>query len=718
MKKTLFIAGLIAANFAVTACDKNSTDKTEKETVSMIKAPIAKKTAHDMTIHGDTRTDYYYWMRDDERKDPEMLAHLNAEKAYTKSMLAHTESFQDKLFEELKSRIKKDNSSYPTKRRGFWYHSSFSGDAEYPVYLRKKDGSNKEETYLDANILAKGHEFFSLGGMSVSHDNNRLAYATDLLSRRVYTIEIKDIKSGELLKDKLEGTTGNMIWANDNQTIFYIKKDMQTLLGNKVYRHKLGTDQKDDVLVYEEKDPTFYMGLSKSRDDSTLFIWHDSTIKAGVSTLDANTPDGEFKLFHALEDHHEYSISKAGNDYYIRTNWKAKNFRLMKVAADKTADKKAWVDVIAHRDNVYFENYEVFNDKLVVSEKTRGQTEIRVIDFKSGKDFKLKFNDPLYSANISSNPNMDSDTVRISYSSMTTPRSLYDFSMNDGSSTLLKQTEVLGDFDPANYKSERIFIKARDGKEVPVSIVYRSDMFKKDGTNPIYQYAYGSYGATMNPSFSSSRLTLLNRGVVFVLAHIRGGQMLGRPWYEDGKLYNKMNSFTDFMDVTKAVTALKYGNKKTVFAAGGSAGGLLIGGVINMEPELYLGVLAAVPFVDVVTTMLDTSIPLTTNEYDEWGNPNEKGYYDYMMSYSPYDNVKKQDYPHIYVSSGLHDSQVQYFEPAKWVAKLRDYKTDHNKLVFDIDMEAGHGGASGRFKSYKDLARRYAFYFDLIGIEK
>jgi oligopeptidase B len=545
-----------------------------------------------------------------------------------------------------------------------------------------------------------------------------LAYGTDLLSRRVYTVFIKDLKTGELLKDKLEETTGRVIWANDNKTVFYIKKDMQTLLGNKVYRHVLGTDQSEDVLVYEEKDVTFYMGLGKSRDDSTLMIWHDSTIKAGVSILEANNPTGAFKLFHALEDNHEYSISKAGDDFYIRTNWNATNFRLMKVSADKTADKKAWKDVIPHRENTYFENYKVFNDNLVVSEKTRGQTNIRVINLKSGKDFNLKFNDPVFSARISSNPDMTSDKVRISYTSMTTPRSLYDFDMTNGNATLLKQTEVLGDFNPDHYASERIFIKARDGKEVPVTIAYRKNLFKKDGTNPIYQYAYGSYGSTMNPSFSSSRLSLLDRGVVYVLAHIRGGQMLGRPWYEDGKLYNKMNSFTDFMDVTKALTAQKYGAKDTVFAAGGSAGGLLIGGVINMEPELYMGVLAAVPFVDVVTTMLDASIPLTTNEYDEWGNPNEKGYYEYMKKYSPYDNVKAINYPHIYVSSGLHDSQVQYFEPAKWVAKLRELKTDQNKLVFDIDMEAGHGGASGRFKAYRDTAREYAFYFDLLGIDK
>ncbi|PCI31746.1 MAG: oligopeptidase B [Alphaproteobacteria bacterium] len=692
------------------------TSSTEKSTAT---APVAKKVAHVMEIHGDTRVDDYYWMRDDARKDPEMLGHLAAENVYTKATMGHTEDFQAALFKEMTGRIEKDESSVPYQQRGYWYYRSFAGDQEYPIYARRKGTMEAdEEIFLDANKLAEGHEFFSLGGYKMSTNNKILAYSSDALSRRLYNIEFKDLATGKMLADKLVGTSGQVIWANDNTTVFYIRKNVETLLGYKVYRHKLGTSQDDDVLVYEETDKTFYTYLGKTRDESVIYIFHDHTIKTGASIIDADKPDSDFTLFHAIEDNHEYSFAKLGDDFYVLTNWQAKNFRLMKVGADKTADKSAWVDVIAPRDDVYLSDFMIFNGHLVLREKEKGQIRLRVIDNATGAAQNLKFDDPVFSASFSVNPETDSTKLRVSYSSLTTPNSIFEYDLTDGSRVLLKQDKVLGDFNPADYASERIFVTARDGAKVPVSLVYRKDKFTKDGTNPIYQYAYGSYGATMEPRFSGSRLSLLDRGFVFALAHIRGSQMLGRGWYEDGKLYNKINTFTDFIDVTKSLTDQGYGAKDKIFAVGGSAGGLLMGAVINMAPELYRGVAAHVPFVDVVTTMLDASIPLTTNEYDEWGNPNEKGYYDYMKSYSPYDNISKQAYPNMLVTTGLHDSQVQYFEPMKWVAKLRDYKTDDNLLVFDVNMEAGHGGASGRYKRYKNLALEYVFFFDLLGIKE
>ena len=531
-------------------------------------------------------------------------------------------------------------------------------------------------------------------------------------------MEVKNLKTGDLLMDKLESTSGEAVWANDNEHFFYIKKDEQTLLGQEVFRHKLGTDQSEDKLVYKEKDDSFYMGLSKSRDGSVIYIHHNSTTMAGVSILDADEPLGDFKPFLAREADHEYQVEKIGDQYYILTNLQATNFRIMKVHQDNTADKTKWQDVISHEADIFIEDFTVFENYLVVSEKQNGENRIRVVSLKSDQRYNLEFDDSVFSVYLSNNPEVSSRSVRLNYSSMTTPNTVYEFDLASGERKLLKQDIILGDFSPEYYKSERIFIEARDGKKVPVSIVYRKDMYKEDGSSPLFQYAYGSYGITIEPNFNASRLSLLDRGVVYAIAHVRGGQMLGRPWYEDGKLFNKRNSFTDFIDVTKGLVSGNYGHKDKIYAMGGSAGGLLMGGVLNMAPELYLGVGAHVPFVDVMTTMLDTSIPLTTNEYDQWGNPNVKEYYDYMLSYSPYDHVEKKDYPHILVTTGLHDSQVQYFEPMKWVAKLRDYKTDDNKLVFETDMEAGHGGASGRFKRFKQIALEYAFLFDLLGIKE
>lgn len=680
-----------------------------------ILAPVAKKIPHAMTIHDHTRVDDYYWMRDDKRQDQKVIDHLNAENRHLKSVMKHTEEFQKTLFDEIVGRIKKDDSSVPVKMRGFWYQTKFDGENEYPIYQRWLDQEEKSIIF-DVNEMASGHEYFNLGGYTVSPDNKIVAFSTDTVSRRIYEIGFKDLSNGELLKDYLIGTSGSLIWANDNLHVFYIKKDPQTLLGKEVYRHKLGTDQSEDVLVYEETNESYYTHLSKARDGSMLYIHHHSTTTTGVSILSANDPLGSFKAFLPLQENHEYEIEKHQSFYYIYTNWDAQNFRIMKVDEKHAADQSKWVDVIAHRDQVFIEDFNLFDDAMVIKEKENGETRIRVLSLDSGDSHFLKFDDPVFSVDIGLNPEMASDTVRIDYSSLNTPNTVYQFDLKTGQRKLLKQDEVLGDFSPDSYASERIFVEASDGKKVPVSLVYKKELFKKDGTNPLFQYAYGSYGLTIEPYFSGARLSLLDRGVVYAITHVRGGQMLGRPWYNDGKLLNKMNTFTDFIDVTNGLVREGYGHKDKIYAMGGSAGGMLMGGILNMAPDLYLGVGAHVPFVDVVTTMLDTSIPLTTNEYDQWGNPNIKEYHDYMLSYSPYDQVKHQDYPHILVTTGLHDSQVQYFEPMKWVAKLRDYKTNENRLVFETDMDAGHGGASGRFKRFKQTALEYAFFFDLLGI--
>lgn len=702
----------------LSACSDNSKEETLPEMSKEILAPIAKKVPFEMEIHGHKRVDNYYWMRDDDRKDPDMLAHLEAENDYLKSQMVHTEGFQKTLFDEIVGRIEKDDSSVPIKRRGYWYQAQYDGENEYPVHVRWKDGEDNHEILFDVNQMASGHGYFNLSGYSVAENNMIAAFGTDTVSRRLYTLEFKNLQSDEVFTDKLIDTAGSAIWANDNEHVFYIRKDPQTLLGHEIYRHKLGTDQTDDQLVYKEEDDSFYMSLSKSRDGSVIFIHHSSTTKSGVSVLSADDPLGNFEPFLPLEDDHEYAVEKLGDQYYIYTNWNAKNFRIMKVQQDTTTDKSTWQDVVAHLDEVYLEDFTVFDDALVIKEKENGENRIRVMSRETGVSTELMFDDPVFSVYISSNPEVSSNTVRLSYSSLTTPSTVYEYDLASGERKLLKQDQILGGFSTENYQSERIFIEARDGMKVPVSLVYRKDMFSKDGNNPIFQYAYGSYGVTIEPSFSSARLSLLDRGVVYAIAHIRGSQMLGRPWYEDGKLFSKKNSFYDFIDATKGLVAQQYGHTEKVYAMGGSAGGLLMGGVLNMAPELYLGVGAHVPFVDVMTTMLDTSIPLTTNEYEEWGNPNQKDYYDYMFSYSPYDHVEAKDYPNILVTTGLHDSQVQYFEPMKWVAKLREFKTDDNLLVFETDMEAGHGGASGRFKRYKQTALEYAFLFDLLGIKE
>ena len=723
MKHTPFVLTFISLAI-LGGCNKAPEVKQNtptEQSVSQIAVmpPVAKKVPYEMSIHGDTRIDNYYWMRDDERKDPEVLSYLEAENAYTDAMLAHTKTLQTRLFEELKGRIQKDDDSVPVKNGDYYYSSQTRGDNEYATYVRSSDfAGTDQQVILDVNELAKEHDYYAVSGLDVSPNGNLMAYGEDTVSRRIYDIKIKDLSTGKLLEDTLKGTNGSVVWANDNKTLYYIKKDLQTLLGYQVYRHTLGTPQSDDELVYEETDTSYYMGISKSKDDSEIYIWHSSTTASGVSVLSADDVNAKPKRLIEREADLEYGISKLGNTYYIVTNLNAVNFQLMKVDIDKAGDKANWQTVIPARDNIKLEGIDLFNDYLVYQQREMGQSTIIARNLTTGKEIPLSFNDSAYTISTYGNNDLNSDTLRVYYTSMTTPASSYDVNLATGNKTLLKQQKVLGDFSADNYASERIFVTARDGIKVPVSLVYRKDMFKKEGTNPLLQYGYGSYGATMDPTFSSARLSLLDRGFVFAIAHIRGSQMLGRPWYEDGKLLTKKNTFNDFVDVTKALVEQKYGAKDKIFAQGGSAGGLLMGAVANQAPELYKGMVAAVPFVDVVTTMLDASIPLTTNEYGEWGNPNEKEYYEYMLSYSPYDQVSKQDYPNMLVTTGLHDSQVQYFEPAKWVAKLRDYKTDDNKLLFKIDMEAGHGGASGRFKRLEDTALNYAFMLDLAGVNK
>ncbi|WP_237057577.1 S9 family peptidase [Microbulbifer sediminum] len=678
--------------------------------------PVARKEPHKLSIHGHERIDDYYWMRDDSRQDPEVIAHLEAENKYTESVMAHTEALQRVLYEEMTGRLEQDKSTVPVKVRGYWYYRRYQPGQEYPVHARRKgDLDAPEEVMLDVNALADGKSYFNVGETAVSPDNRLLAYAEDSVGRRIYTLRFKDLETGKLLDDRLENAEAMAVWANDNQTVFYINKDPQTLLGYQVMRHKLGTPQSEDQLVYEENDKSFYTAISKSRDGELVYIHHYSTLVKGMSMLDADKPEGEFKPVYPREEKHEYFAKKLGDEFYIKTNWDAENFRLMKAPVAGAGDKSNWQEVIPHRDDVFLVDFTTFTDRLAVIERREGQKALRILGLDRDDDIEVGFNDPVYQLSLGNNPDPEAGAVRVAYSSLTTPDTIYDASLSSGDLQLMKRDRVPGDFDPARYQSEGITIAAGDGEEIPVSLVYRKDRFNRDGTNPLLQYGYGSYGYTIDPAFRPDVISLLDRGFVFAIAHIRGSQKLGRAWYEDGKMFNKINTFTDFIDVTKGLAEKKYAAPDKVFAAGGSAGGLLMGAVVNMAPELYRGITAQVPFVDVVTTMLDESIPLTVNEYDEWGNPNNRDSYEYMLSYSPYDQVSAQDYPNMLVTTGLHDSQVQYFEPMKWVAKLRELKTDDNRLVFHVNMDAGHGGASGRYRRYEERALQYAFYLDLLG---
>ena len=708
--KNLYVLGAVCFIFATSCSKKNDQKMTEN-----IQAPVAKIIPKTLEKHGDVRTDNYYWLND--RENPEVIDYLNKENDYYNKMTAHTKEFQKELFEEMKGRIKEDDQSVPYLYNGYYYITRFETGKDYPIHSRKEGSLDaKEEIMFDCNEMAKGKPYFQLSGLSISPDNKYATFTLDVVGRRIYTLYIKNLETGEILKDKIDNTSGGGTWANDSKTFFYTKKDKVTLRSDKVYKHKLGA--KADVLVFDEKDDTFDVSVSKEKSRKYIVIQSGSTLTSEYRTLLADTPDGEFKIFQPRVRGLEYSISHFGDSFYVLTNKdKATNFKLMKTPENATL-KKNWVDVIAHREDVLLEDIDIFKDYLVVSERNDGLNKIRIMPWSGKGEYYLPFNSETYTAYTTTNVDFDTDILRYGYQSLNTPSSVIDFNMKTKQKEVKKEQQVLGGkFKKENYTEERIWATATDGTKVPISMIYKKGL-KKDGSNPLLLYAYGSYGASMDAYFSSTRLSLLDRGFVFAIAHIRGGEDLGRKWYEDGKLLKKKNTFTDFIDCSKYVIEQKYTSSEHLYAEGGSAGGLLMGAIVNMAPELYNGVISQVPFVDVVTTMLDDSIPLTTGEYDEWGNPNDKKYYNYMKSYSPYDNVTAKAYPNMYVSTGLHDSQVQYWEPAKWVAKLRATKTDKNLLFLDTNMDAGHGGASGRFEALKELAKEFSFLLDLEGIEK
>ena len=714
MKKHFFIPLLFA--IILVGCKTN-----EEKPPSTVNTPVAKKIPKELTLHDDTRIDNYFWMRlSDDQKNAEnpdsqtqdVLDYLNQENEYLEGVMSHTNELQDQLYDEMVSRIKKDDQSVPVKDNGYLYYTRFEEGGDYALYCRKKiDGDGKEEIIFNGPEMAKGYAYYGIGRQSVSEDNKLMAFAIDTVSRRRYTIYFKNLATGEVLSDNLSNTSGSATWANDNKTVFYTTKDPETLRADKVYKHVLGTSQDEDVLVFHEKDETFNIGVGKSKSDAFIAIYSIQTLSTEVRVLDANTPNGKWRVIQPREKNLEYSIDHYGDHFYIRTNLDAKNFRLVKTPVNATT-KDNWVDVIAHRDDVFLQGFDLFSSHLVVQERENGLRGIRIINW-NGDDHKMTFNDPSYLVYPTSNLDFETNILRYNYTSLTTPNSTYEYNMDTKEQVLLKQEEVLDDnFSPDNYVSERLYATARDGVKVPISIVYKKGT-EKSADTPLLLYSYGSYGSSSEATFNSSRLSLLDRGFVFAIAHIRGGQEMGRDWYEDGKLLKKKNTFTDFIDSGEFLVKEGYTSSAHLYAQGGSAGGLLMGAVLNMKPELWNGVVAAVPFVDVVSTMIDETIPLTTFEWDEWGDPRQKEYYDYMKSYSPYDNVEAKDYPNILVTTGYWDSQVQYWEPAKWVAKLRELKTDDNLLIMDCNMESGHGGASGRFERYKRTALTYAFLLDL-----
>ncbi len=679
--------------------------------------PVAKIIPKTLEKFGNVRTDNYFWLND--RENPEVIDYLKKENAYYKKMTAHTKQFQKELFEEMKGRIKEDDESVPYLYNGYYYITRFETGKNYPIYSRKKEiFTAKEEILFDCNQLAKGNPYFQLGGLSISPDNKLAIFSVDTVGRRIYTIQVKNLETGKILSDKIEKVTGSAVWANDNKTIFYSSQDEITLRSDKIFKHKLGTNQADDLLVYFEKDETFNVEIAKSKSRKYLAIEAQSTLTTEYRILEADNPDGEFRIFQKRVRGLEYSINHYGDSFYIMTNKdKATNFKLMKTL-EITTSKENWIEVIPHRADVLLEDIEIFKNFLVVEERFNGLNKIRIMPWSGEREYYLPFESETFTAYTTTNVDFDTDILRYSYQSMTTPSSVIDFNMKTKIREIKKEQEVLGGkFDKNNYNEERVWATTKDGTKIPISMVYRKGL-KKEGKNPLLLYAYGSYGHSMDATFSSTRLTLLDRGFVFAIAHIRGGEDLGRHWYEHGKLLKKKNTFTDFIDCSKFLIEQKYTSSKHLYAEGGSAGGLLMGAIVNLAPQLYHGIIAQVPFVDVITTMLDDTIPLTTGEYDEWGNPNVKKYYNYMASYSPYDNVKNQNYPNIYVSTGLHDSQVQYWEPAKWVAKLRSLKTNNSIVFLDTNLDAGHGGASGRFEAIKELAKEFSFLLDLEKIEK
>ena len=694
--------------------------------MSKIKSPPNAITKpHELAMHGDTRIDNYYWMRltDDQKnakaldsQTQEVVDYISQENKYTQSSLSHTKKLQNTIFEEMVSRIKKDDESVPYLKNGYYYYSRFEKDLEYRIHCRKKGSLDaEEEIILDENALAEGYDYFSIGGMSISPDNKWLAFGVDTVSRRVYEVRFKNLKTGDILATSIENSSGSVAWANDSQTVFYTSKNETTLLGEKICRHKLGTEN-PDVMVYHETDETFYNGVYRSKSGKFIIIYHSSTLLTDYQILNANNPDGEFKRFTPRDFDHEYSIDHYKDRFYITTNWKAKNNRLMQTPDTRTGISN-WKEVLPHRETVHLLSLEVFKDHLVINERKNGLRQLRMINQQTGNDEYIKFDEETYTSWVSVNEEFDTDILRFSYSSLVTPTSTFDYNMNSGQRSLLKQDEVVGGYDSNKYMSKRMYATARDGNSVPISIVYRKDLKEPEAQN-LLLYGYGAYGNTIDPFFRSSRLSLLDRGFIYAIAHIRGGQVFGRQSYDDGKMLNKKNTFYDFIDAGKYLVNQKITNSDKLFAVGGSAGGLLIGAVVNMEPSLWKGAIAAVPFVDAVTTMADPTIPLTTGEWKEWGDPRIKKYYDYILSYSPYDQITDTEYPNLLVTSGYYDSQVQYWEPLKYVAKLRDAWQGDNKLYLHMNMEAGHSGKSGRFRRYRESALEYAFLLDLGGIKK
>ncbi|WP_198931839.1 S9 family peptidase [Labilibacter marinus] len=725
MQKKQFPLAIAVVIFLFTHCTNIKTQQSMIPS-ELPEAPIAAKKDSLLTFHDDTRVDPYFWMRlTDEQKNADtpdqqtqqVLDYLNSENAYTDSVMKNTDELQKNLFDEIVGRIKKDDESVPYFSNGYWYYVKYEEGKEYPIICRKKDSlDNTEIIILNVNELAEGHEYYAATSLRVSADNKILAFSEDTVSRRIYTVRFKNLETGEFLTDEIGGVSAGGAWANDNKTFFYTSKNTVSLLSEKIWRHELGSLQKNDVMVYHEKDPSFYIGVYKSKSDKYIIISESSTLESDYHILNANDPSGDFKQFTPKIGEHEYSIDHFEDKFFIVTNHNATNFKLMETPESST-EMNNWKEIIAHREDVLLEGIDIFKEHLVISERKNALNHIRIINQKTKDEHYLNFGEEVYVTYTSTNPEFDTPILRYGYSSLTTPNSTIDYNMDTKSKEVKKVSEVVGGHTPEDYKVERQWAKSRDGVDVPISIVYKKGT-KLDGTAPLLLYAYGSYGSTVDTWFSSTRLSLLDRGFIYAIAHIRGGQSMGRKWYDDGKMMKKINTFNDYIDCSKYLIDSKYTSPQHLYAMGGSAGGLLMGAIVNMQPDLYNGVIAAVPFVDVVSTMLDETIPLTTNEFDEWGNPKNKESYDYMMKYSPYDNVKAQQYPNMLITTGLFDSQVQYWEPAKWLAKLRDTKVDNNLLIMHTNMEAGHGGASGRFKRYKETALEYSFLFMLEGINK
>jgi oligopeptidase B len=710
-------AGLFACKPATEQTAQTTPDPVAEE-LTQVAEPMPEKRPHPMTIHGHTRVDEYYWLRDDSRSDPEVLAYLEAENDYFDSQMAHTKKLQETLFEEMTNRLDPDESSVPYEKDGYWYYYRFEPGNEYAIYARRRGSMEaEEEILLDGNRRADGHDFYQLMGFEVSDDHRYVAFAEDIVGRRINDIRVLDTKTGELLPDKIRNAEGALAWSADGKYLFYLDKHTETLLGYRLMRHELGTDPSNDVQVYEEDDNTFYTWVWRSRSGEFIFLAHQNTDTSEVKVLRADEPTGEFRHFLPRETGHEYSVDHAGGRFFIRTNWQARNFRVMSASLDNSTDKSTWQELVPHREEAMVRDIQAFDNWLVVGERKDGLRKVRVMAHDGSVDRYLDADAEAYVMWPAFNESTDTDKIRYGYSSLVTPSQTWEIDLTTGETELLKAVRILADFDSANYRTGRMSVTARDGKQVPVSLAYHKDT-PLDGSAPALVYGYGSYGSSTDPRFRNSVISLLDRGFIFVIAHIRGGQELGRQWYEDGRLMNKMNTFTDFIDVTAGLQQQGKIDPARTYANGRSAGGLLMGAVVNIAPELYHGVVTGVPFVDVMTTMLDESIPLTTGEFKEWGDPKEKEAYEYMLSYSPYDQVSEQEYPNLLVTTGLHDSQVQYFEPAKWVARLRDKRTDNNRLVFQTNMEAGHGGASGRYRQYRETAQDYAFIVDLAGLEK